>query len=115
MENEFVYDDAPTGRFIILSDLKQEFPTGPLTVKSASEKKNAGGKTYPVLVLEDEAGVLYEVAAWPRDVKACIAEFGGKPTTWGPVVVARGLSRAALVPHKTLAKDTGIEEFGIHG
>lgn len=105
---EFVYDDAPTGsRFLILNDLTQEFPTEPLKVVSAIEREASGGKKYPVLTLEAPDGSTYDVAAWPRDVKECIEEFGGKPTSWGKVRVARGSTRMKLVPAEKL---TATEE-----
>lgn len=80
-----IYDNATTrngNRFLILTDLTQEVPTGPLLVVREEMRKNYAGKEYPVLTVEDESGELYDVAAWERDVKRVIAEFGKDTAGW---------------------------------
>lgn len=95
---KFVYDTQPGSRFLILNDLSQQFPEGELKVINAEHRKTSAGREYPVLTLEDASGEEYQVAAWARDVKACIMEYGGVPTSWGPVMIQRGATRACLVP-----------------
>lgn len=80
-----IYDNATTSngnRFLILTDMKQEMPTGVLLVESAKMRKNYAGKEYPVLTVEDEKGERYDIAAWERDVKEVIRQFGTNTDTW---------------------------------
>lgn len=80
-----IYDDVNNSsgsRFIILTDLKQEVPTGRLYVMREEMRKTYTGKEYPVLTVEDEDGNSYDVAAWPRDVKRVLLEFGKDTKGW---------------------------------
>lgn len=105
---EFKYDDAPTeGRFLILNDTEQEFPTACMKVVAAEEKMSYGGKPYPVLTLEDDDGDTYQVAAWKRDVLKCIQQFGTDPLKWEEVKIslAVGGRRYELVPAAMRVKE----------
>jgi len=80
-----IYDNATTrngNRFLILTDMKQEVPTGVLLVVSEEMRKNYAGKEYPVITVEDEKGDRYDCAAWERDVKEVIRNFGTDTKSW---------------------------------
>jgi len=80
-----IYDNATTrngNRFLILTDTKQAVPKGVLLVVSEAMRKNYEGKEYPVLTLEDEKGNRYDCAAWERDVKEVIHQFGTDTASW---------------------------------
>lgn len=100
MAEESFYNDVSDGeRFLILSDLQQEVPTGALKVVAREMRTTAStGKTYPVIVVEGDSGDRYSIAAWPRDCKACIRQWGGEPLQWGSFELRRGASRYELVP-----------------
>lgn len=80
-----IYDDVSTSngsRFIILTDTKQDVPTGRLYVMREEMRKTYAGKEYPVLTVEDEDGNAYDVAAWPRDVKRVLIQYGNSTQGW---------------------------------
>lgn len=111
MSEQDFFGEAPTGnRFLILNDLTQTFPMDELKVVDAVKRKSSAGKEYSVLVLEDDKGQKYDVSCWARDVKACLLEYGGNPTTWGPVLLSRGATRMCLIPAKKLTAT--VENIG---
>lgn len=99
---EIEYDgDGSSGRYLILSDATQEFPTERLRVVSAEMRDGNSGKPFPVLTLRGEdSGKDFSCAAFSRDVRACVAEWGKKTGGWG-FVTFRTLphsTRRELVP-----------------
>jgi len=98
-EKSFYDIDGIMGyRYIILSDMEQEIPNGPLKVKACEMREAAGGKKYPVLRLEDEDGNEFILSAWKRDVRRCIQEWGGNPLSWGYITLKRGATRIDIFP-----------------
>jgi len=99
MTTEFNYKAPSAGnRYLILSDLEQEYPEGPLKVTGIEERTSAAGTKFPVLKLEAEDGTDYEASAWERDVKPCLHEYGTNPLKWGRVRFQRGAKRYVIVP-----------------
>lgn len=98
---EIEYDEGTAGRYLILSDEKQDFPTERLRVVDAEMRDGASGKPFPVLTLKgEESGAEFACAAFSRDVKACVAEWGKKTGGWGYVTFRKVAhsNRRELVP-----------------
>lgn len=113
MTDGFEYDESSNeNRFIILSDLKQEVPTGHLRVVKGEMRKTANNKEYPVLLMEDNDGSSYQVAAWKRDVKRCVAQWGGKIENWGTVHIALAQTgtRYELIPDDVVVVEEQLQE-----
>lgn len=101
MTEDFEFDETATGRFLILSDSQQEFPTERLKVASATTKNGASGKPYAQLTLKGEdSGAEYQMACYSRDVQACVKQWGKKVATWGFVTFEKPSigNRRALIP-----------------
>lgn len=101
-EQKVVFDDVGNGRYLILSDQAQNFPTERMRVKSATMRTpNGGGKPYPVLTLEGEtSGNEFQVSCFSRDVKKCVQEWGNDPTSWQFITFQQveGSNRRTIVP-----------------
>jgi hypothetical protein len=93
-------DEMTTGRYVILNDIKQDVPKGPLRVTDRAMRKTADGREYPVIMADDEHGNGFIISAWPRDVRGCIEQWGGEPKDWGQIRIelARGGMRYCVVP-----------------
>lgn len=93
------YDATDVGgvRFLILSDLDQPMPKTRFKVTGAEKKKNAKGLEYPVLKVTDEEGSEYLIAAWKRDVRAPLQEWGGNPLEWGFLEIKPGNTRYEII------------------
>lgn len=109
-QTEFSYDAPTSGeRWLILNDKEQEFPTADLEVINLEVRKTQTGKDMPVLTLENpETGERYQVCAWARDVKAVIAEYGTKPSSWDKVKFERKNGRICLLPAGMKVKTESI-------
>jgi len=109
MNDEFEFEEQPRGRYLILSDPKQEFPANPLKVVKVEQRKK-GEVSYPVLTLQDiKTGAEFQCCAFSRDVAKCVSEYGKKPSNWGTVrfVQAGNGNRRELIP----AQEEVVEEL----
>lgn len=97
--------DSTTERWLILSDLEQDFPSEDFTVEEAKEATTNSGKTMPVLILKGiESGDIVRICAWKRDVLACISQYGVNPEQWDKVGFVKKGNRYVLEPKGMNAK-----------
>jgi len=97
------FEDVGNGRFLILTDSNQQFPTERLKVLKAEMKKSSSGKEYPLLTLIGEtSGNEFQIACYSRDVKDCVTEWGKNPESWGYITFKTTLitNRRSMVPCK---------------
>jgi len=94
-------DNLDGGRFILLNEIRQAPPEPPLEVTRAEMRKSSSGGEFPVLILTDADGNEYAVAAWKRDVKECLKQWGAKPDDWGQVAIVKSSTgtRYEIKPH----------------
>lgn len=99
-EASFYNDNVSDSRFLILSDMEQEMPSGRCKVTGAEKRRSNSGKEFPVLTLEDNDGNEYQVSAWQRDVRDCVKQWGVKvhPKDWGYVEFKKVGNRYTIVP-----------------
>jgi hypothetical protein len=95
---EYDTDGLNGERFIILNDTHQDVPKGELEIVGSEVRTNRDSKQYPVLLLEDTDGNKFQVAAWKRDVRACILQWGGKVPDW---IAGRATVRLVLNDSKS--------------
>jgi hypothetical protein len=92
----YTTEGIDTERFLILSDLQQAVPQTRLKVVGRELRTNKDGREYPTLRVQDEEGNIYTVAAWKRDCRDLIKQWGGEPLDWGYFLIKRGTHRFEL-------------------
>lgn len=113
-EEAFFGDGDGSERWLILNDMDQVMPDKPLRVTGREKQQTVTGKTMRVLTLEDEEKNEYRMAAWKRDVRACLQQWGTNvdPLEWGPVVVVMNQQGTRFILKPAEGSEVKEEKIG---